>query len=103
MKTEVAILHQDYPPGLRTYADSKLQPLERYYDRTFSLRATLERQHDEHRAELVASVGKGVVLVVDERAESIRAALDEAVDRMGRTLRRHKEKLTAKRRVRVKQ
>ncbi len=98
MKTEVAILHHEYPSSIREHVASKLQQLTKYFERTVSIRASLERQREEHRAELVANVGHGVVLVVEARAESISSALDEALDRMGRVLRRHKTKLTDERR-----
>jgi ribosome-associated translation inhibitor RaiA len=38
------------------------------------------------------------VLVVDARAESVTAALDQAIERMGRVLARHKGKLRDSRR-----
>ena len=93
MKTEVAILHHEYPPTIRDHVVAKLQNLIRYFEGTMSVRAVLERQHDQHRVELVASVRRGVVLVVDARTDSITTALDEAIDRMGRVLTRHKDKL----------
>lgn len=98
MKTEVAILHQEYPPEIREHVVSKLQHLIRFFEGTVSVRAVLQRQHDQHCVELVASVRRGVVLVVDARAESITGALDEAVNRMGRVLSRHKDKLKSGRR-----
>lgn len=103
MKTDVAILHHEYPAHVREDVAEKLQQLSKFFERTVSIRAMLERQREEHRVELVANVGRGVVLVVDARAQSIRAALDEAVSRMGRVLKRHKEKLTtARRRAKVR-
>ena len=93
MKTEVAILHHEYPSKIREHVTDKIQQLVRFYDGTVSMRAVLERQHDEHRVELVANVRRGVTLVVDARTSSITAALDEAVDRMSRMLARHKSKL----------
>jgi ribosomal subunit interface protein len=93
MKTEVAILHHEYPSKIRDHVTEKIQQLVRFYDGTVSVRAVLERQHDDHRVELVANVRRGVTLVVDARAESITAALDDAVDRMSRMLARHKSKL----------
>jgi ribosomal subunit interface protein len=93
MKTEVAILHSQYPARIRDRVAKKLQNLVRYFDGTVSLRAVLERQHDDHRVELVANVRRGVVLVVDARRDSITAALDDAIDRMSRVLARHKDKL----------
>ena len=95
MKTEVAILHQEYPARIRDHVVSKLQHLVRFFEGTVSLRAVLQKQHDEHCVELVANVRRGVVLVVDARADSISGALDEAISRMGRVLSRHKDKLKA--------
>ncbi len=93
MKTEVAILHNEYPARIREHVAKKLQHLVRFFDGTVSVRAVLERQHDEHCVELVASVRRGVVLVADARGESITIALDEAVDCMSRVLSKHKDKL----------
>ena len=98
MKTEVAILHHEYPAEIREHVVSKLQNLVRFYEGTVSVRAVLERQHDDHRVELVANVRRGVVLVVDARADGITGALDLAIDRMGRVLSRHKSKLQGARR-----
>jgi len=72
---------------------TKLQGLVKFYEGTVSVRAVLEREHDDHRVELVASVRRGVVLVVDASSDSITSALDEAIERMGRVLSRHKNKL----------
>lgn len=103
MKTEVAILHHEYPAGIRDHVAAKLDALARFFDGTVSLRAVLERQHDDHRVELLASVRRGVLLVVESRQGNISVALDDAVERMGRALRKHKEKLrSAKRRPRVR-
>jgi ribosomal subunit interface protein len=93
MKTEVAILHHEYPATIRDLVVDKLQNLVKYYEGTVSIRAVLDRQHDEHRVELVANVRRGVVLVVDARADNITSALDSALERMGRVLSRHKDKL----------
>lgn len=103
MKTEVAILHHKYPVEIREHVRSKLQGLTRFYSGTVSVRAVLQQQHDEHRVELVAHVRKGVVLVVDARADTITGAVDEAVDRMRSVLKRHngKKKEAGRRRPRA--
>ena len=93
MKTEVAILHHEYPTSIRDHVVAKLQNLIRFYDGTVSVRAVLDRQHDDHQVELIANVRRGIVLVVQARCDTITAALDEAIDRMGRVLIRHKAKI----------
>ncbi len=98
MKTEVAILHREYPTRIRDHVVARLQHLIRFFEGTVSVRAVLERQHDQHRVELVANVRRGVVLVVDARGGSITGALDEALERMGRLLSRRKSKLKEVRR-----
>lgn len=92
MKTEVSILHHDYPNAVRETVVEKLQHLDRFYDRTQSVRAVLEKQHDVHRVELLAQV-RGQVLVVDSRSETFSKALDGSVERMARTLSKHKDKI----------
>ncbi len=94
MKTLVSIPHHEYPAGIREQVEEKLQHLARFFDRIVSIRALLERQAELHRVELVANVGQGVTLVVDARGASPDAALDDALDRMGRVLKRHKSRLT---------
>jgi len=98
MKTEVAILHHEYPTEIRDHVVSKLQQLVRFFEGTVSVRAVLQRQHDAHCVELVANVRRGVVLVIDAQGDTLAMALDDAVERMGRVLNRHKSRLMANRR-----
>ncbi len=67
MKTQVSILHHDYPGRVRDIVDEKLQGLTRFFGRLVSVRANLERQNEDHRVEIVATVGKGSVIVADGR------------------------------------
>ena len=92
METKVSILHHAYPGRIRELVDEKLQGLSRFFSRTVSVRANLERQNEDHRVELVANVGHGSVLVADVKGEAFRSTLDEAIDRMGRQLRKHHKK-----------
>ncbi|MFT5289545.1 MAG: ribosomal subunit interface protein [Planctomycetota bacterium] len=93
MKTEVAILHHEYPSRIRQHIADKLENLTRFFDGTVSVRAVLERVHNEHRVELISNVRRGVVLRVDARGDSITSAADDAVGKMGRVLARYKDKL----------
>lgn len=97
MKTQVSILHHDYPGRLRDVVDEKLQGLARFGARVISMRANLERQKEAHRVELVANVGGGAVLVADVKGDVFGTVLDEAVDRMRAQLQRHHDKITVDR------
>jgi ribosomal subunit interface protein len=98
MKTLVSIPHHEYPVQVRARVEVKLQELLKYYERIVSLRAVLERQGDVHRVELVANIGHHATLVVEARAELLDSAVDDAIGRMARTLRRHKTRLDDKHR-----
>ena len=92
MKTQVSILHHDYPRRVRDLVDERLQGLTRFFSRLVSVRANLERQNEGHRIELVANVGKGGVIVADAQGDAFRSTLDEAIDRMSSQLRKHHDK-----------
>jgi len=97
MKTEVSILHHDYPARVRETVEEKLSHLVKFFDRVVSMRALLERQGEVHRVELVGNVGRGLVLIAEGKGESFTNALDLAMDRMTRHLKRHHDKLTRER------
>ena len=92
MQAQVSILHHDYPVRAREQVELKLQHLVKFYDRIVSMRALLERQRDEHRVEIVAHIARGAVLVVDARGAAFGNALEEAIERMERLLKKQNEK-----------
>jgi len=93
MQAHVSIRHHDYPPRVRELVEDKLQHLARYYDRVVTIRALLERDHEEDRVELVAHVGRGTVLISDAREDGLSSAIEEAIERMKRQIKRHHDKL----------
>ena len=98
MKTLVAVPHHEYPAEVRDHVEDRLQHLVKFYERILSVRAVLAREAEQHRVELVAHVGHGATLVVEARGNLLDKALDEALDRMTRVLKRHKTRLTERHR-----
>ena len=98
MQTQVSILHHDYPAPVRDEIQSRLEHLIKFYERIVSSRALVERQHTDHRVEIVCNVGHGAVLVVDTRDGVFSNALDRAFERMAALLKRHNQKLIGLRR-----
>ena len=98
MKTIVSVPHRAYPNSVRDSAEAKLQQLAKYFDRIASLRAVLDREHDSHKVEIVVHVGHGATLVVDSKAATFDAALEDALTRMKSLLTRHKQRLVQRHR-----
>ena len=92
MRTRALILHHDYPGHLRAQVEEKLAHLARFNSHATSMTARLERQGSEHRVELVAQIPHGPTLVADVCQPVFSATLEEALDRMGRLLRRARQK-----------
>ncbi|MEX1026365.1 MAG: HPF/RaiA family ribosome-associated protein [Planctomycetota bacterium] len=83
---------------MSAYVAQRLTELATVFDRTLSVRAILDRERDHHRVELVSSVGRGQVLVVNARGATVGAALGRAMARMRTVLVKHKAKRYARRR-----
>ena len=98
MRTHVSILHHDYPGDLRDRVDQKLEALGRFNDQITSMTARLKREGDGHRVEIVAQISHGPTLVADVYRDVFSGALEEALDRMGRSLRRSNRKRGTERR-----
>ena len=98
MRTHVSILHHDYPADLRERVKGKLEALGRFNEHITSMTARLEREGDGHRVELVAQIAHGPTLVADVCRDVFSGALEESLDRMGRSLRRSNRKRGLERR-----
>lgn len=92
MKTRVSILHHDYPSRYRNLVEERLVALERFHGHIVTMDARIEKNARSHHVELVANIGKGHVLVANVHREGFGEALGEAVDRMGRQLRKQHDK-----------
>jgi ribosomal subunit interface protein len=95
MKTEVALLHSNYPSDLRQHIQERLDPLARFNERMTGVRAVFDLQHNEHTCELVASIVGASPLVVEARADRPQVALKHALDTLTARLKRSREKFLA--------
>lgn len=98
MRIHVSILHHDYPGRLRAHVEEKLEALGRFNEHITSMTARLERQGDGHRVEIVAQVSQGPTLVADVCKQGFSGSLEEALGRMGRSLRKSNRKRGTERR-----
>jgi putative sigma-54 modulation protein len=88
----------DLDPGFRALVEEKLQKAAKIFDHAGDVDVELTEEHnprrtdDKFRLELTSLTG-GRMLRIETAAPTPDAALDDAVDRFTRTLRRHKERL----------
>jgi ribosomal subunit interface protein len=92
MKTEVALLHRDYPSNLRQYVEERLNPLTKFNERMTAVRAVFDRQHNNHKVELIASIGGRPPVVVETTAGTPQVAFRQALDGLVKSLKRNRTK-----------
>lgn len=88
----------DLDPTFRSQVEDKLQKAAKVFDHVGDVDVELTEEHnprrsdDKFRLELTSLAG-GRVLRIEASAPTRDAALDDAVDRFTRTMRRHKERV----------
>lgn len=92
MKTQVSILHHDYPSRYRNVIEERLAALERFHNHIVTMDARVGKDNRDHHVELVANLGKNHTLVAHARRDAFGEALGKACDCMGRQLKKHHDK-----------
>lgn len=83
----------DITPSLRNYVDSKLERVERYFDRVMSIHVILRVENLDHHAEATVSAPGGKPIFADSSAKDMYAAIDGLADKLDRQVKKQKEKL----------
>ncbi len=78
---------------LRTYVTDKVEHLDRYFDGVVSVEVILDTQRERQICELVARLVRKKMAIATGEADDIYAAVDRAVDKLKKQLRRHKGRL----------
>jgi ribosomal subunit interface protein len=89
--------HAQLATKVRTYANDKLLPLSRYYDRTRQLEVVFDETNLGWQVEVIAHLQRGKPLVATTKHKDPMAAVDLAHDKLERLLTREKEKLRSRR------
>ena len=74
-------------------ADSLEASIAKYFDRPMEAQVTFSREGNLFRADIVAHVGRGIVVQGHASADDAHIAFDRAEDRIAKRLRRHKRRL----------
>lgn len=93
MQISVTGQHLDITESLHDYVTSKLEKLERYFDKVTNVHAVLSVEKQRQKIEATIHVNGGN-LFADAEDEDMYAAIDALVDKLDRQIKKHKEKLS---------
>lgn len=93
MEYEIHSLHDSYPDDAERMVRNRVRLLERIEGGASHVRAVIEREDDKrHRVELVASSWGRAVHRAEVRSDSLLSAVNDAVHRLERALRRREDR-----------
>ena len=91
MQINVSGHHLDVTDSLRNYVETKLDRLERHYDRITNMQVVLSVEKQRQKAESTVRISGGEVHAHAE-ADDLYAAIDMLADKLDRQLIKQKEK-----------
>lgn len=85
--------HIDISDAMRDYSQGKVDKLARYYDRITSVDVICEQEASRYRVEMVVRADHKHTFVAHVDASEFYEAVDLLVDKIGRQLTDHKDKV----------
>ena len=92
MQINVSGHHVDVTDSLRNYVETKLDRLERHYDRITNMQVILSVEKLRQKAESTIRISGGEVYA-DAESDDLYAAIDMLADKLDRQLIKQKEKV----------
>jgi putative sigma-54 modulation protein len=96
MKIVVSGRHMHVRDEFVEYAVSKLEKFDSYFDENVEAHLTFSHRKKEQIFEVTILMKRGVVLRGEDYSEDIRTAIDGAIAKVSRQIRKHKAKLEKK-------
>jgi len=88
--------HLEITPAIREYATGKFGKIKRHFDNVIDVNIILSVEKLRQKAEATVHIsGKNVFVECED--ENLYAAIDTLVDKLDRQVKKHKEKLSARR------
>ena len=91
MQLDVTGHHVELTDSLREYVTSKLEKIERHFDKVTDVHCILTVEKLRQKAEATISVN-GAKIYADATDEDMYAAIDSLANKLNRQVRKHKEK-----------
>ena len=96
MQINITGHHVEVTPALKSYVSTKLDKLERHFNKITNTSVTLTVDKLVQKAEAKIHVS-GADLYANSESEDMYAAIDTLTDKLNRQFVKHKEKLTSRR------
>lgn len=93
MQLNVSGHHVEVTPALKGYVEKKLDRIVRHSDHVMDVHCILTVEKLRHKAEATVNLS-GAKIHADATEENMYAAIDALADKLDRSVKKHKEKLT---------
>ena len=93
MNIIVEARHMDVTEAIRTYVNSKVERLPRYYDGIGSVEVILDVEAEHTVVEMIVKARRKATFVARHRDQDLYAGVDQCLAKMVEQLRRHKDKV----------
>ncbi|MCP4590305.1 MAG: ribosome-associated translation inhibitor RaiA [bacterium] len=93
MQISVTGRHVEVTERVKDYAREKASKLPRFFDRVSSIDVVLDHVSDAYSAEIIVHADRTDPFIAHESGPDMLALIDILTDKLGRQLRRHKERL----------
>jgi putative sigma-54 modulation protein len=84
--------HLEITPAIRSYVTSKLERIERHFDRVTDVNVVLSVEKLQQKIEAVVRM-RGKDIVIESSHDDLYAAIDNLTDKLDRQIIKHKEKI----------
>lgn len=92
MQIEIALKDNSIGKDMKGRAEEKARRLLKYYDKIQSIRVVLDKSGEGYSCEMIADLERMHDLVAEATGRNLRAAIDEAHDRLQRQVKEHKQR-----------
>ncbi|MEA1986873.1 MAG: ribosome-associated translation inhibitor RaiA [Candidatus Marinimicrobia bacterium] len=93
MVVEITSRHENLSQDMRDYIESEIERISKVYDRIVDIHVILDKQaHSQYGVEIIINVPNKQLVIKQEEDEQTKA-IDEAVEKMVRQMKKYKEKL----------
>ena len=97
MAVDITVRHMETPESVSRYARTKSEDLMAAFPRVEHIHVIIDKEKREHVVEVVVQAKNHVRLDAKDSDENLRAAIDSAMEKTERQLRKSREKVQEKR------